>query len=968
MTEAERRQRIEELCEAALERDAAERPAFVVAACADDEALQRDVLALLAHAHTAEQFLATPIEEVVAGVMADRGNASLVGRQLGSHTILALIGRGGMGDVYRARDTTLRRDVAIKVVADAFLSDATRLARFEREARVLATLNHPNIAAIYGVEESGGIRGLVLELVEGETLADRLAVRPLAVPDALRMAHQIADALDAAHDKGVIHRDLKPANIKITPDGTVKVLDFGLAKILSRDSSNAEPPHLSTMTVDPTQEGVIAGTAAYMSPEQARGLPVDKRTDVWAFGCVVYQMLTGRRAFSGDTFSDTIAKVLEREPDWSALPPQTPPAIRRLLRRCCEKDPKRRLRDIGDARLDIDEALDGPAASPDATVPGGVRGGPAVRARDRRVWTAAAAALLIMSAAAAWYARRPESLVPSPLEAARFTRLTYSPGAPHHAAISSDGKFVVFLREVDGTWDAWVTQLGTGDAHNLTKGNVRGELRNPATRIFGFTPDATRVTLWSRVPDPVKGAVVNALWAVPTMGGEPEAYLKAMPGGISELDWSPDGKRIVYHPPSDGDPLWITDLDGKAGRKIFEARAGEHCHFPIWSRDGAFIYFVRGAPPPLDEMDIWRIPSAGGTPERLTFHNARVSFPTFLDHRTLLYLSTDDDGAGPWIHVLDVERRQTRPINPGVDLYTSLAASADGQRLVATVARSTSTLWRVPIADRVIDESVAAVVQLGTTSGLSPRIGPDYVVYRAPIAGRDALWKQSGNASTKLWRGVTGTALGKAAISRDGRRVAIVVRTPARWQLYVMNADGSGERRLAEELDVRGTPAWSPDGRTLAVAVLENGEPHVFKIGVDDGARVRLVNEYSLDPTWSPSGQFLVYSGADVGTTFFVKAVNADGTPREIPKLVLSRGERRLVFPGGENELVVLRGNISHKEFWIFDLLTGSARQLTNLARGSTISDFDVSADGRDIIFDRTREDSDIVLFDLAGR
>ena len=916
MTEAERRQRIEELCEAALERDAAERKAFVVAACADDEALQRDVLALLAHAHTAEQFLATPIEEVAAHVLADHGgDASLVGRQLGSHTILALIGRGGMGDVYRARDTKLRRDVAIKVVADTFLSDATRLARFEREARVLATLNHPNIAAIYGVEESGGVRGLVLELVEGETLADRLEFKPLAMAEALRMARQIAEALEAAHDKGVIHRDLKPANIKITPDGTVKVLDFGLAKVFSRDSRSAEHPHLSTMTVDRTQEGVIAGTAAYMSPEQARGLPVDKRTDVWAFGCVVYQMLTARRAFSGDTFSDTIAKVLEREPDWNALPPQTPPTIRRLLRRCCEKDPRRRLRDIGDARLDIDEVLDGTTASLDATVPGGVRGGPAVRARGRRFWTAAAVALVITSAVAAWYAQRSESFVRSPLEGARFTRLTSTSGTPHHAAISSDGKFVGYLREIDGTWDVWVTQVGTGEAYNLTKGRVP-ELRNPATRILGFSPDGTRVTFWSRV----KGGVVSAGGAVPMLGGEVQSYLKGMPGGLSEFDWSPDGKRIVYHPPSDGDPLWINDLDGKEGRKIFEARAGEHCHFPTWSRDGAFIYFVRGAPPPLDEMDIWRIPSAGGTPERLTFHNARVSFPTLLDNRTLLYLSTDDDGAGPWIHVMDVESRQTRPLNPSVDQYTSLAASEDGQRLVATVARSTSTLWRVPITDRVVDESAAAVVQLDTTSGLSPRIGLDYILYRAPIAGRDGLWKQSGSASTKLWPGVAGSAIVKPAISRNGQRVAIVVRKPGLWELYVMNADGSGGRRLAEELDVRGTPAWSPDGRWLAIAVMENGEPHVFKIAVDDGARVRLVNGYSLDPTWSPSGQFLVYTGADVGTTFPVKAVNADGTPREVPELVLSRGERRLVFPGSEHELVVLRGNISHKEFWSFDL------------------------------------------------
>ncbi len=240
---------------------------------------------------------------------------------------------------------------------DVFLSDPERLARFEREARVLATLNHPHIGAIYGLEEAEGVRGLVLELVEGATLAERLASGPLPIQEALTVARQIAEALEAAHEKGIIHRDLKPANIKITPDGTVKVLDFGLAKVFAREGSGNDLSAMPPIAIEETREGVIAGTAAYMSPEQARGKAVDKRTDIWAFGCVLYEMLTARPAFRGETVSDTIAAILEREPDWSALPAQTPASIRRLLQRCLEKDPKRRLRDIGDARLEIEEAL-----------------------------------------------------------------------------------------------------------------------------------------------------------------------------------------------------------------------------------------------------------------------------------------------------------------------------------------------------------------------------------------------------------------------------------------------------------------------------------------------------------------------------------------------------------------------------------------------------------------------------------
>ena len=534
-------------------------------------------------------------------------------------------------------------------------------------------------------------------------------------------------------------------------------------------------------------------------------------------------------------------------------------------------------------------------------------------------------------------------------------------GAEHHAAISRDGKFVAFLSDRDGTWDAWVSQVGTGEVHNLTKGSVL-ELRNPATRTVGFSPDGSLVTLWSRVPDSARGGLVDAGWAVPTMGGPLRPYLK----GISELDWSPDGRRIVYHPPAEGDPLFVTELDEKVGRQIYVARPGVHNHFPVWSHDGAFIYFVQGLP--LEESDVWRIRPTGGEPERLTFHDSRVTFPTLLGNRTLLYLATDDDGSGPWIYAMDVERRVPHRISTGVEEYMSLAASADGRRLVATVSRSTAGLWRVPIADRVIDESGATPISLPTARGLSPRVGRGYIIYRAPKAGTDGLLKLADGTSTELWSGVDGRALGGPAIAPDGQRLAFLVQRRGLTQLYVMNADGSGARRIAEELDVRGAPAWSPDGQWLAVAANRDGEPQLFKIPVGGGTPILLVKEYSIDPIWSPSGQFLVYSGADVGTTFSVKAVNADGAPRPLPNLILTRGARRLAFLGGEDALVIMKGDISHKEFWVVDLKTGRERQLTNLGREFAIGDFDVSADGREIIFDRAREESDIVLFDLPDR
>jgi serine/threonine protein kinase len=280
------------------------------------------------------------------------------GTLLGTYEILCAIGAGGMGEVYEARDTKLGRNVAIKVLPEAFAHDSERRARFEREARMLAALNHPNIATIFGLEQAGIVHYLVMELVPGQTLAERLAAGPLGIEEALQIAGQIAEALEAAHERRVIHRDLKPANVKVTPEGRVKVLDFGLAKAFDVDAEQ-DLPSAATLTSMGTEDGRILGTPTYMSPEQARGKPVDKRTDIWAFGCVFYELLSGRRAFQADTVSDTLVKVLEREPDWKALPAATPAKVQDLLHRCLEKDVNLRLRDIGDGRIELLDALAG---------------------------------------------------------------------------------------------------------------------------------------------------------------------------------------------------------------------------------------------------------------------------------------------------------------------------------------------------------------------------------------------------------------------------------------------------------------------------------------------------------------------------------------------------------------------------------------------------------------------------------
>ena len=873
------------------------------------------------------------------------------GDRLGPYEITGELGAGGMGIVYRARDTKLDRDVALKVLPEPFTSDPDRLARFKREAQILASLNHPNIGSIYGLEEADGVRALVLELVEGPTLADRISKRPIALDEALPIAKQIAEALEAAHEAGVIHRDLKPANIKVRADSTVKVLDFGLAKVRAGpDLSQA-----STVTAKATATGVVLGTVPYMSPEQTRGQEVDRRTDIWAFGCVLYELLTGTRAFPGETRSDTIAAVLGRTPDWLKLPAEVPDSVRVLLRRTLERDPKRRLRDVGDARLELDDAVatgHGDAAAPAARLD---RTG--ARPSGRRMLLASLTALagVLLVGAGAWYLNTPDGAWRNPLADAQFTRLTDFEGAEEAVAISRDGQFVAFLSDQGGTLDAWIGQIGRGDFHNLTDSRRLG-LGNLRTRNIRFAPDGASVSLWVRDQGSVRQ------WTVPTLGGLVRPWLD----GVAELDWSPDGTRIAYHTNEPGDPIYVTEPNERVGRPIFTAASGLHNHFPVWSPEGAFIYFVHGFVQP-DEMDVWRIRPSGGDPERLTFHDSQVAYPVFLDARTLLYLTTAADGSGPWLYAMDVERLTSHRVSIGVQRYTALAASADGQRIVATVASSSANLWRVPIGEDTVGESAARRIGLPTTRGVSPRLGPDFMVYLSSRGGRDGLWKAADDTVIELWSGSDGRVIDGPAIAPDGRSIAFTVQRRGQTRLYLMNEDGTGVRPLAESLDVRGAPAWSPDGRWITVAADLGSGPRLFAIPPDGGSPKPMVEEYSINPAWSPDGTFLVYAGEEVGPTFPVRAVADDGSPHPLPELILTRGARFAFLPGGD-ALVVLKGEVRNRNFSLVDLRTGDEQALTDFASDYTIRDFDVSSDGREIVFDRISEASDVILIEMPER
>ena len=502
------------------------RPAYLAEVCNGDEALRHEVELLLAHHDQAASFLETPVMPLDDSPV----TTSLEGQCIGPYQIAALIGTGGMGEVYRARDTKLNRHVAIKVLLPAVANDPDRLARFSREAQLLAALNHPHIAQIHGLEDAGGLHALVMELVEGPTLADRIARGAIPIDEALPMATQIAEALEAAHEQGIIHRDLKPANIKVREDGTVKVLDFGLAKALDPTSGAAEDAMTSPGPgARATEAGVILGTAAYMSPEQARGRLVDKRTDIWAFGCVLYEMLTGRPVFAGETMSDLLAAVLTTDPVWTTLPEETPAPIRKLLRRCLEKDRKRRLDSAADARLEIDEVL---AAPP---------GEASVVTRPRptwQKWSIAAAVLIVLIVGAA--------------AAVKFRR---QPAAyPMHFAIPVIGEVSQLALSSDGRLLAFVTPDGTTGRNMLFVQTIGQQQATPLAGTEGasypfWSPDAAYV-----------GFFANGNLMKVRLSGGPAYTIVAVTRSARGASWG--SKNIIVYSRIAGGPLWRVNADG----------------------------------------------------------------------------------------------------------------------------------------------------------------------------------------------------------------------------------------------------------------------------------------------------------------------------------------------------------------------------------------------------------------------
>jgi serine/threonine protein kinase/Tol biopolymer transport system component len=815
--------------------------------------------------------------------------------RLGGYTILSLIGQGGMGEVYRATDTTLKRQVAIKVLPESLAADADRLARFQREAEVLATLNHPNVAHIYGVERSTGTFALVMELVEGPTLAGRIAQGPIPIDEALPIAKQIADALEAAHEHGIIHRDLKPANIKVRDDGTVKVLDFGLAKLAESGVSASSTSHVLansptiTSPVTMTGVGVLLGTAAYMSPEQAKGRPADRRSDLWAFGCVLFEMLTGTRAFPGDDLAEVLAAVIKSEPEWTRLPAATPAAIRRLLRRCLQKDAKRRLQTAGDARLEIDEAL----SEPDPLTPVAPTPAPRSRGRELVAWAVAGLALA-GGATVTWLHLREASDIREPLH---LSIALPEDSDVRSLAISPDGKSVVLAAQIDNHYQLWMRRLDRPELTPLAgTDRARVPFWSPDSRSVGFFGDGKLKTM-SAAGGPIRvlcdspnggggtwnqdgtilyvPAPLSAIFRVAAAGGACTPLTTPEPGSIHGFpEFLPDGRHFFYTVIRGDETkrgVYVESLDNPSGTRVLADQASVSYVPPADGHNSGHLIFLRGDTLMAQTFDAVAR-QVVGDPVAVASHAGLSNAPpksaaSTAPNGTLVFLA-NSEFSGLQLVSVDRSGKELETFGTPEELR-DITVSPDGRMALVSVnsADRIPTLWLRDFTRRMNS-------RLSSPSGSSggPAVwAPDskrivFGAVRLDSSVVDLYWKDIGSTDEHpLFK--NSQSKWPSDWSRDGRYLVYTQVDPKTGpDIWVLPNPAGPAGTDQKPFAFANTPylesqgQLSPDGRWMAYVSDESGQLEFWVRPFPTGDRKwRVSVAGGREPRWSLDGRELFY-------------------------------------------------------------------------------------------------------------
>jgi serine/threonine protein kinase/Tol biopolymer transport system component len=916
----ERWHRITGIYHAARERDPALRDAFLAEACLDDLTLRREVEAMLDGLAEAGQFGESPLFPSASSLEPGPsfGVTQLAaGSRLGPYEITASLGAGGMGEVYRAHDPRLSRDVAIKTLPSAFSDNPDRLTRFRREARMLASLNHPNIGAIYGLERSDDVDHLVLELVEGESLRG-----PLPVAKVLDCARQVAEALEAAHDKGIVHRDLKPANIKITPDGRVKVLDFGLAKAVLSTEERPDCSQLTTATGLDTVAGQIVGSPPYMSPEQARGKAVDERTDIWAFGCLLYELLSGKRAFLGEDLPSTIAAVLEREPDWTILPGATPANIRELMQRCLHKDPTQRLQDIADARKTIERAQ-----------------------RGRNRWQIAAiatASLAVLAMGTAWF-RTPD---PAP-NRSEWVQLTRLPDSVSQPALSPDGRMLTFIRGPAtflGPGQVYVKMLPDGEPVQLT--NDDQQKVRPV-----FSPDGTRIAYTV-----VRPKFLWDTWVVPVLGGAPQPWLRNASGLVwtgpqqvmfAEMRRSPhmgivaaDERRIaqrdVYMPTHehamahfsyaspdgewvlivemDEDHAWgpcrVLPLNGKSPARQVGPPDGA-CTSGAWSPDGTWMYVTSNAG---GVNHIWRQQFPDGEPEQVTFGpTAEEGIALAPDGRSVVTAAVLQN-VSIWLH----DGRGERQISPLEGIAANPKFTPDGKKLCYAMVKETPTPYspqpgEVWVADLESGRSVPVAPGFRARDYDVSADGRQIVMDATDPNGERGLWLVPLDRQSPPRKMPTGERGRQPRFGPDGdiffRRSELTTGFA-----YRIRPDGSQLQKALEQEIALLLAVSRNQGWIVAWSYLPDGAGMALQ-GFPPGGRPPVTIAAHAQVSWSPGGNSVSLSGGPIpdNRSYIIPLAPGEAFPRmpaegfrseeEIAQLPGARRIEALTVPGPTSDV-----------------------------------------------------------------